>query len=130
MSLDPTRNTVPIAPVNVTVLVGECSRRAEMRVLESGTRLGVLAIRVKDTDGPATSVPVTVWDPPPWFDDLEPGDPVVVVGKVKRRFYKAGAVTGSRVDVEAEVIARGGRDRRKLVAVTRRIRDALDALSA
>ena len=114
--------------INLTVLVGECSRPAETRVLESGTRLGVVALRVKDTDGPATSVPVTVWDPPPWFDELVTGDPVVVVGKVRRRFYKAGAVTGSRVDVEAVIIARGGKDRRKLATVTRRIQAAIEAL--
>jgi hypothetical protein len=121
---------INLVAINVTILVGECSRPAETRVLESGTRLGVIALRVKDTDGPATSVPVTVWDPPPWFDELASGDPVVVVGKVRRRFYKAGAVTGSRVDVEAEIIARGGKDRRKLVTATRRIQDAIDALSA
>ena len=57
-------------------------------------------------DDRATSVPVTVWDPPAWVESLEPGDAVVVVGKLRRRFYQRPGGVGSRVDVEAELIGR------------------------
>ena len=75
----------------------------------------------------ATSVPVTVWDPPAWIDTLEPGEAVVVVGRLRRRFYQRPGGVGSRVDVEAEMIGRA-RDRRRIDAALRRALAALEAL--
>ena len=64
--------------VNLAVLCGPCSGPAEVRVLESGTRLATLAVRCPagagTADERATSVPVTVWDPPAWVETLEAGD--------------------------------------------------------
>jgi single-stranded DNA-binding protein len=96
-------------------------------VLESGTRLATLAVRCPAGDDRATSVPVTVWDPPAWVESLEPGDVVVVVGKLRRRFYQRPGGVGSRVDVEAESIGRA-RDRRRLDAALKKAEAALDAL--
>ena len=75
----------------------------------------------------ATSVPVTVWDPPAWLDTLEAGEEIVVVGRLRRRFYQRPGGVGSRVDVEAEYIARA-RDRRRIDAALRRALAALEAL--
>jgi single-stranded DNA-binding protein len=116
--------------VNLGVLCGPCSTAPEVRVLESGTRLATLAVRCPAgarPDDRATSVPVTVWDPPAWLDTLEPGEVVVVVGRLRRRFYQRPGGVGSRVDVEAELIGRA-RDRRRLDAALRRACAALDAL--
>lgn len=117
-------------PVNLAVLRGPCSGSAEVRVLASGARLATLAVR-----GPVgtaaeertTSVPVTVWDPPAWIETLAAGDEVVVVGRVRRRFYQRPGGVGSRVDVEAELIGRA-RDRRRLDAALRKAGEALEAL--
>ena len=60
-----------VTAVNLGVLCGPCSAPPELRVLESGTRLATLAIRCPAGpagDERATSVPVTVWDPPAWID--------------------------------------------------------------
>jgi len=84
-SADPTESP----GVNLAVLCGPCSGPAEVRVLESGTRLATLAVRCPTGPGAderATSVPVTVWDPPAWVETLAAGDPVVVVGRMRRRF--------------------------------------------
>ena len=70
--------------VNVSVVCGPCSATPEIRVLESGTRLATLAVRCPAGNDRATSVPVTVWDPPAWLESLEPGDAVVVVGRLRR----------------------------------------------
>ena len=120
----------PIPAVNVAVLCGTCSGPAEVRILESGTRLATLAVRCpagSGSDERATSVPVTVWDPPAWIESLEAGDGVVVVGRARRRFYQRPGGVGSRVDLEADVIGRA-RDRRRIDAVLRRTYDALEVL--
>jgi hypothetical protein len=113
--------------VNVSVVCGPCSAAAEIRLLESGTRLATLAVRCPTGDDRATSVPVTVWDPPAWVEALEPGDPVVVVGRLRRRFYQRPGGVGARVDIEAELIGRA-RERRRLDAAVRKAETALDAL--
>jgi len=115
--------------VNLAVLCGPCSGPAEVRVLESGTRLATLAVRGPATgaDERATSVPVTVWDPPAWIEAVEAGTVVVVVGRMRRRFYQRPGGVGSRVDLEAELIGRA-RDRRRVGAALRRALAALEVL--
>lgn len=116
--------------VNLALLCGPCSGPAEIRVLGSGTRLASLAVRSPSgttTDERATSVPVTVWDPPAWVETLAAGDVVVVVGRMRRRFYQRPGGVGSRVDVEAELIGRA-RDRRRLDAALRKADETLEAL--
>lgn len=109
---------------NVAVLAGTCSAPSQTRVLGSGATLCRLSLRVPGAaHGPATSVPVTVWDPPAWCRDLDADDEVIVLGRVKRRFWRAGATTASRVEVEAERIARA-RDRRAVAAIVRKLGDA------
>ena len=80
-------------------------------------------------DDRATSVPVTVWDPPAWVESLEPGDAVVVVGRLRRRFYQRPGGVGSRVDVEAELIGRARDRRRRRDAALEKAEAALDALA-
>jgi len=114
-------------PVNLAVLRGRCSGPAEVRVLESGTRLASLAVRVPAGEA-ATSVPVTVWDPGTAVESLDEGDAVTVVGRIRRRFYRrADGGAGSRVDVEAERVV-VGRDRRRTAASHRLAESALAAL--
>jgi len=114
--------------VNLSVVCGPCSTAPEIRVLESGTRLATLAVRCPTGDERATSVPVTIWDPPAWVETLEPGDAVVVVGRLRRRFYQRPGGLGSRVDVEAEMIGRA-RERRRLDTALKKALAALDALA-
>jgi single-stranded DNA-binding protein len=120
-------NVTGIEPVNLSVVCGDCSAAPEVRVLESGTRLATLALRCPSGDERATSVPVTVWDPPAWLETVAPGDRVVVVGRLRRRFFQRPGGVGSRVDLEADVIARAG-DRRRGAAALRRAQRALEPL--
>jgi single-stranded DNA-binding protein len=128
-STDDTRHHHDDLPaVNLSVLCGPCSTAPEVRVLESGSRIASLAVRCPTGDERATSVPVTVWDPPAWVEALEPGDPVVVVGRLRRRFYQRPGGVNTRVDVEADLIGRA-RDRRRRAAALRKAEAALDALA-
>jgi single-strand DNA-binding protein len=114
--------------VNLSVLRGPISGPPEVRALKSGRRIATLAVRTPAGDGKHTSVPVTVWDPPAWVETLEPDEDVLVVGRVRRRFFRtATGGNGSRTDVEAEAVA-PARDRRRLAALLRRVDRELDHL--
>jgi single-stranded DNA-binding protein len=123
--------------LNLAVIWGTCSAPPEIRTLESGSRVASLAVRTpaSATTGrrgrgapgtTATSVPVTVWDPPAWVETLDAGDAVVVVGSVRRRFFatRSGA-RGAKAEVEAATIAKAT-DRQLEQASTR----ALAALAS
>lgn len=107
--------------LNLAVVWGPCSAGVEVRTLESGSRMASLSIRTPaaaprgrgrnpDPAAPkpaATSVPITVWEPPAWVETLEAGDVVIVVGSVRRRFFatRAGG-RGAKSEVEAVTIAK------------------------
>jgi single-stranded DNA-binding protein len=121
--------------VNLSVVCGPCSSAPEIRVLESGTRLATFGVRCpgggdgasSPGSGGTTSVPVTVWNPAAWIETLEAGDAVIVVGRLRRRFFQRPGGVGSRVDLEAELVGRA-RDRRKVASAYRRALAALEAL--
>lgn len=114
--------------VNVVVLVGTCSRAAIPRRLPSGDEVAELQITTR-TGGVARSVPVSVTGPGPGVRDLGPGDEVLVVGVIRRRFFRAAGVTASRVEVEAQFVGPRG-DRRRGSAHIRRAAAVLDAALA
>ena len=127
--------------VNLAVIWGTCSAPPEVRTLESGSRVASLSVRTPAHAAPArrgraaaavavtaTSVPVTVWDPPAWMETLDAGDAVVVVGSVRRRFFatRTGA-RGAKAEVEAATIARA--TERQLEQASSRALAALAALT-
>jgi single-strand DNA-binding protein len=118
------------ARLNLVVVRGECSGPPELRELESGRRLAAISVRAPGPDGRSTSVPVTVWEPAAWVEELAEGADVIVVGAVRRRFFRTAAGgAAARVDVEAVFIGRAGQ-RRQLDAALRRTRETLDVLLA
>jgi len=132
----PTTTTTEVPTVNLVVLRGVASAPAAVRTLQSGRSLTTLSVRVHgpvtptagDRDRqPATSIPVAVWDPPSWVDDIDVDDPLVVVGRLHRRFYRTDGGTGARVEVVASLIGRGS-DRRRVDAAERRALAELDGL--
>jgi hypothetical protein len=114
--------------LNLSVLAGRCSGPADVRELASGRRLARLAVRVPASGDRATSVPVSVWEPAGWIEELDVDDPVIVIGRVQRRFFRTAAgATGAQVEVEADVVARGT-DARRRAALRRRAETALTGL--
>lgn len=94
--------------LNVVVLSGLLARPARDVALPSGSRLLSLEVTVRRAEGPAETVPVTWLDAPAWATALDEGTAVVVTGRVRRRFFRAGGVTQSRTEVVAARVARAG----------------------
>ena len=112
--------------VNLVVVRGACRARRG-----AGAAVGSHARRAPGHH-PPSSEPLSrsrssCGTPPRGSTDLDVGDEIVVVGRVRRRFFRAGRATGSRVEIEAEPSS-PARDRRRVQAVLRRAVDALEEL--
>jgi single-strand DNA-binding protein len=127
VSVEAAASAAAVPSVNLAVVRGVCSSPAEVRVLPSGTTLVVLQVTTRTGEEHAVSVPVVAWDPAASVTDLDVGDEVVAVGRVRRRFYRAGGATASRVEIEATNIVLA-KNRRRVRAVVRRAVDALAEL--
>lgn len=91
-------------PHNLVVLRGHLSRPAATRELPSGDVLGTFDVTVARDDGPDETVPVVWFDPPATARSLDAGEAVVVLGRVRRRFFRAGGRTASSTEVVAEAL--------------------------
>jgi single-strand DNA-binding protein len=114
--------------VNVAVLKGRLSRPAAERVLPSGDRIINLEVSVQEDGRPTDTVPVAWFDAPPSAAGLDVGAEVVIVGRVRRRFFKASGSTQSRTEVVAETVVPAGHAKRVAAAV-RKAHDRLASLS-
>ena len=86
----------PRSPTRRSALVsGRLSRPAERRDLPSGDSVVTIEVTTRLGAGPAESVPVVWPDAPSWADGLGTGARVVVVGRVRRRFFRAGGRTAA-----------------------------------
>lgn len=108
--------------INVVALEGRLARPAEQRVLPSGSHVVSIELTVRGEQGPAETVPVSWVDAPAWVSVLDAETAIVVVGRVRRRFFRAGGVTQSRTEVVAESIV--------LATSVKRARGALAKASA
>ena len=126
MTAGPTGEPERREAVNLAVVRGTVSSPPDVRVLPSDTTLAQLQVTTRLADE-TLSMPVACWNPAAWIEALEPGDEIVVVGRVRRRFFRAGGATASRVELEAAVVARAG-DRRRVGAALRRATAALALL--
>jgi len=106
-------------PLNLVVLWGVLSSPPQARELPSGSVVTTFQVTVRSDDGPADTVAVSWWDPPARADALEAGTEVVVAGRLRRRFYRAGAVTQSRTEVVAEAVIPARRRKQARAAIAR-----------
>lgn len=90
--------------INLVALEGRLARPVEQRLLPSGTRLLSLEVTVTRDAGPAETVPVAWFDAPASASGWDAGHEVVVVGRVRRRFFRAAGSTQSRTEVVAETV--------------------------
>jgi single-strand DNA-binding protein len=105
--------------VNVVVLRGRLSRPAQLRVLPSGGRLVALEVSVPNAGARAESVPVVWPEPPAGAQSLDVDHEVVVVGRVRRRFFRAQGATQSRTEVVAEAVVPCRQAKRARAAIAR-----------
>lgn len=104
---------------NVVVLIGRLARPAETRELPSGDRLVAYEITVDRPGERAETVPVVWVGAPASAGDHDVDEQMVVVGRVRRRFYRAGGATQSRTEVVAEAVVNARHAKRAAAAVRR-----------
>lgn len=112
-----TDNVAPSTDLRLAVLIGTLSSDPVVTELPSGSQLHRYEVTARHADG-TDSVPVV------WFDPIRPpvlrsGDRVAVVGRVRRRFYRAGGATRSVTEVVASSVRRGGSHRAAVAAIGR-----------
>jgi single-strand DNA-binding protein len=116
--------------INVVALVGRLSRPAEQRLLPSGDRLVALEVTLAGPDGKDETVPVVWFDAPAAAGILDAGRPVLVVGRVRRRFYRANGTTQSRTEVVAETVVPTSQAKRVAAALRAAVARLDDAIGA
>jgi single-strand DNA-binding protein len=112
--------------INLSVVAGALSSAPLARTLPSGDQLVCLEVTVRPSDGRAESVPVTWFAAPDSCLSWEPGQEVVVVGRVRRRFYRHGGTTASRTEVVAHSVVPA----RQRARVRKLLDNATEALAA
>jgi single-stranded DNA-binding protein len=108
--------------MNVVSLQGRLARPAAERLLPSGDRLVGFEVTMDGPEGKAETVPVVWFDAPASAATMDADQQVVVVGRVRRRFFRAGTTTQSRTEVVAEVVLPARQ--------TKRVRAALASAAA
>ena len=93
--------------MNIVVLRGTLPRDPDRRTLATGGDLLQFDLSTLVADGTVT-VPVS-WPDPPAATALGPGSEVLVVGSVRRRFFRAGGTTQSRTEVLAASVTAASR---------------------
>jgi single-strand DNA-binding protein len=104
--------------MNVVVVRGSVVRAPEVRELPSGARTVSFDVRTDGPDGRAEAVPVA-WTDPPAADEaaLEEGTQVLVVGRIRRRFFRSGGATQSRTELVADDVVRSRQAKRARAAL-------------
>ena len=93
--------------VNIAVVCGTVSSDPKVRELPSGSTVTNVEVTTHLDDG-ACSVPVVVFEREV---TVAAGDRVVVLGRVVRRFFRAGGVTQSRTELVAARLVRASNRR-------------------
>lgn len=117
---------VPVAGTNLSLLIGTLSRAPEHRSLPSGDGVLTLELTVRPPDGPAESVPAAWHGAPAAAAAWGPGEELLVIGRVRRRFFRAGGATQSRT----EVVVASAVPVRRAAAARKAIRRALADIEA
>ena len=114
---------------NVVVLIGRLARPAEARELPSGDRLVAYEVTVDRPGERAETVPVVWMGAPASAADHDVDERMVVVGRVRRRFFRAGGGTQSRTEVVAEVVVSTRHGKRAAAALAKAQERLAEALS-
>jgi single-strand DNA-binding protein len=103
--------------INVVAIEGRLARPAEQRVLPSGSQIVSMELTVRGDGHPTETVPLSWPDAPAWASTLDTDAQVVVIGRVRRRFFKAGGSTQSRTEVVVGSVVPASSTRRAQAAL-------------
>ena len=118
-------STPTLDAANVVVLTGVLSADPRPRSLPSGDRLIEFDVTTRGPTG-VYNAPVAWLEPTAVADRLVADSPVIVIGVVRRRFFRAAGVTQSRTEVLALRVV----DASKPIAVRRAMADVAKAIAA
>jgi hypothetical protein len=108
--------------MNLVALQGRLARPAADRLLPSGDRMVGFEVTTDGPDGKAETVPVVWFGAPASVAAFGADEQVLVVGRVRRRFFRSGESTQSRTEVVADLVVP--------VTHTKRVRTALQSVAA
>ena len=91
--------------MNIVVLQGALSSEPVERTLPSGANVMNWEVTTI-TEAGKKSVPVQWDDPPKQALAISEGDEVVLLGTIRRRFFRTGGITASRTEVLATAVAK------------------------
>ena len=127
---DVEKESAPVGAINDVTLAGRISRDPEVKTLPSGDTVVTFRVVVPRPEARAGSrrgggvdtLDCAVWSgrAKRTATALQAGQQAVVTGALRRRFFRAGAATASRVEVEVASV----RVLRQQPAVTRRAASA------
>lgn len=120
------RSSTPDSGANLSIVLGALRQAPVVRTGADGEEVLSFDLAVRAPDHPLESVPV-VWPGAPsgaatWPSELE----VLVIGRVRRRFFRAGGSTQSRTEVLATCVV----PTRRRVAARRALEQARQAIDA
>ncbi|HVV35578.1 MAG TPA: hypothetical protein VHC63_03170 [Acidimicrobiales bacterium] len=90
--------------MNIAVVRGVVLREPSERTLATGQKVVSLDVNVAYDDRPNENLEVVWVDPPRNLAVPRQGNEVVAIGRVRRRFYKAGGSVVSRTEVVADTV--------------------------
>jgi single-strand DNA-binding protein len=103
--------------LNMVIAIGKLAKPLQLRSLPSGISLASFDVVVPRPDQSADSIPVALFEAPDGVSNWETGQELLVIGRVRRRFFRIGGSTQSRTEVVAQVVVP--------LAQTDRVRSAL-----
>ncbi len=113
--------------MNIAVLQGSLSKEPLVRLMPAGGEVVEYDVRVRVDERRTTTVPVVWHDAPASAASLTADTEVTVIGRVHRRFFRAGGATQSRTEVVADVVL-STRSRRRVTAAVDRAVEELQGL--
>jgi single-strand DNA-binding protein len=113
---------------NLVILAGRITTDPLTNELPSGSVIYSWSLNISTGEAAATSVPVVAIDPRVSIRSRGAGDEVVLIGEVKRRFFRSGGATQSRTEVVAAQLV-SARAAKGVSAAVDSARTALDRLT-
>ena len=87
--------------LNLVVVIGHLAKESQVRPLPSGLSLASFDLLVPRDDQSSDTVPVALFDAPESLTGWSAGQELMVIGRVRRRFFRVAGATQSRTEVVA-----------------------------
>jgi single-strand DNA-binding protein len=89
--------------LNMVIVIGKLTRPLQVRSLPSGVWLASFDLHVVRADESVDTVLVALFQTAENAVEWKTGEELLVVGRVRRRFFRIGGSTQSRTEVVAEI---------------------------